>query len=166
MNATTQTIVQGNLPGKCTPPRGREPLAESNAQPLSLKSLRPLLESASKACIASLGELALPAVLEAAKSPDAVLRLNAIDALGAIASACHDSRDAIEDALNKALSDPNPVCRDAAADELRALGRNEDELVRLICKRISNKLPIVVREREEARKQAEAQKQPPAEAMA
>jgi len=166
MNATTQTIVQGNLPGKSTPPRGREPLAESNAQPLSLRTIRPLLQSASKAQVAGLGIRALPAVLEASSNLDAQLRLNAIEALGAIASRCPESRNAIEDALNRALSDPNPVCRDAAADELRALGRNEDELVRLITKRIANKLPVVVREREEARKQAEAQEQPPAEAAA
>lgn len=151
MNATTQTIVQGNLPGKCTPPRGREPLAESNRQPLSLKTIRPLLESASKAGIASLGSKALPAVLEASASPDAQLRLNAIEALGAIACSCSESRNVIEAALIKASSDLNPVCSDAANDELKALGRNPEEVVKLIAIRIRARLA-------EAHKQAEGPK--------
>jgi len=158
MNATTQTIVQGNLPRKSTPPRGREPLAESDVQPFTLKTVRPLIEAASKARIASLGKHVLPAVLEAAKSPDALLRLNAIESLGAIGSKCLEVRHIVRIALNKALSDENETCRGAAHDELKALGRDEGELARLSILRIKARLS----EASQARKQAEAQAPPEA----
>jgi HEAT repeat protein len=90
-----------------------------------LKDKNPAARQEAARALGTIGQPAVPALIERLKDPDSDIRIAAADAIGRVGS---DAREALP-ALDKAMKDPEPLVRQHAAYALTVVPSPNDQSV-------------------------------------